>query len=117
MRTSCMWLQAVTHVLHSTMDAICMSTWATHCFRASVLLLAPCASPFQACFLFLFPTKALAQDQLKVLRQLLADAFGPQAAPVAEVGLSEMFGVCGSRLFAVSASALPLICDLTPGQG
>eukprot|EP00775_Hariotina_reticulata_P012983 gene12983-13112_t len=39
----------------------------------------------QACFLFLFPTKALAQDQLKVLRQLLADAFGPDAAPVAEV--------------------------------
>jgi DEAD/DEAH box helicase domain-containing protein len=36
----------------------------------------------QACALFLFPTKALAQDQLRVLRQLLCDAFGPDAPSV-----------------------------------
>jgi hypothetical protein len=40
--------------------------------------------PKQASGLFLFPTKALAQDQLRSLRSLLADAFG-DAAPCAEV--------------------------------
>jgi ATP-dependent helicase YprA (DUF1998 family) len=38
----------------------------------------------QACGLFMFPTKALAQDQLRVLRQLMADAFGADA-PCVEV--------------------------------
>lgn len=48
----------------------------------------------QATFLFLFPTKALAQDQLRVLRQLLEDAFGPDNAPRAEVGARGRHPAC-----------------------
>lgn len=38
-----------------------------------------------ACALFIFPTKALAQDQLRALRQICAVAFG-HSAPSIEVG-------------------------------
>ena len=38
----------------------------------------------RATALLMFPTKALAQDQLRALRAMLAAAFGPEA-PCAEV--------------------------------
>ena len=55
---------------------------------ASWLLLCPPPprAHTQSTALFLFPTKALAQDQLRVLRQLLEDAFGPAAAAAAGGG-------------------------------
>ena len=37
-----------------------------------------------ACALFMFPTKALAQDQLRALRELAAAAFG-DAAPAVDI--------------------------------
>lgn len=41
-----------------------------------------------ACALFMFPTKALAQDQLRALRELVAAAFGSggeEALPAVEI--------------------------------
>lgn len=48
------------------------------------ILAAFAASP-SATALLMFPTKALAQDQLGALKSLLAAAFGPEAADWAEV--------------------------------
>ncbi|WIA12038.1 hypothetical protein OEZ85_012117 [Tetradesmus obliquus] len=45
----------------------------------NVPMLEALAADRDACCLLLFPTKALAQDQLRVLRQLMADAFGADA--------------------------------------
>ncbi|WIA32171.1 hypothetical protein OEZ86_003020 [Tetradesmus obliquus] len=50
----------------------------------NVPMLEALAADRDACCLLLFPTKALAQDQLRVLRQLMADAFGADA-PCVEV--------------------------------
>lgn len=43
----------------------------------------------QACGVLMFPTKALAQDQLRVLRQLMNDAFGQQAPCVEVSGVGD----------------------------
>ena len=53
------------------------------CFQVPILA-AFAASP-SATALLMFPTKALAQDQLGALKSLLAAAFGPEAADWVEV--------------------------------
>jgi hypothetical protein len=67
---------------------------------ASWLLVPPPPPPArahtQSTALFLFPTKALAQDQLRVLRQLLEDAFGPAAAAAAAGGGSAAAGTAAA---------------------
>jgi DEAD/DEAH box helicase domain-containing protein len=53
------------------------------CYNAPVF--EALAADRQATALYLFPTKALAQDQLAALRAMLGAAFGPAAADLAQV--------------------------------
>jgi hypothetical protein len=49
-------------------------------------LLSPaCLQDRSACALFMFPTKALAQDQLRALRELCTAAFGQEDGPAFDV--------------------------------
>jgi hypothetical protein len=72
-------------LLRGSHTVVCTSTASGKSVCYNVPVLEALAADPQACALYMFPTKALAQDQLVALRGMVAAAFGPQAASLVEV--------------------------------
>ena len=97
--------------------AVCTATASGKSLCYNVPVLEALAADPSACALYLFPTKALAHDQLGALRGMLAAAFGPGAADLVQVCVCDEGGGCvcgvwcvgGGRWGWLCGSQLPLI--------
>ena len=73
---------------------VCTSTASGKSLCYNLPILAALAANPRACAIYMFPTKALAQDQLQILRHLCQLTFG-DAAPHVDVYDGDTPQVCG----------------------
>ena len=108
---------AVDALLDGRHVVVCTATASGKSLCYNLPIIDALASDPASCALYLFPTKALAQDQRQALARMLAHAFG-QDAPSVEVGAAGCnahAGTCGWAGCAVSGGRCDKAWTLGPG--
>ncbi len=75
-------VEAINTVTEGRHVVVCTSTASGKSLCYNLPILAALAANPNACAIYMFPTKALAQDQLQILRHLCKLTFGSQAPHV-----------------------------------